>query len=200
MTVNMEQVKSFINLLVEAGMISDIHDDEKHFCPRTWFRKHMPKRCDIYEGASKGVIVFEDADYVIKFDYYGSESYCKLEANNYADAVEAGLARYFAETRFVCEIDGITFTVQEKCDCDEGAVYNSLGRYVRSTYEDEGSEYDEHDIWSEVDCLFDEGRAYEMFEDAALAHFICSHYINDLHQGNFGFVGERLVMTDFSGF
>lgn len=200
MTVNMEQVKSFINLLVEAGMISDIHDDEKHFCPHTWFRKHMPKRCDIYEGASKGVIVFEDADYVIKFDYYGSESYCKLEANNYADAVEAGLARYFAETRFVCEIDGITFTVQEKCDCDEGAVYNSLGRYVRSTYEDEGSEYDEHDIWSEVDCLFNEGRAYEMFEDAALAHFICSHYINDLHQGNFGFVGERLVMTDFSGF
>ena len=200
MTVNMEQVKSFINLLVEAGMISDIHDDKKHFCPRTWFRKHMPKRCDIYEGASKGVIVFEDADYVIKFEYYGSESYCKLEANNYADAAEAGLARYFAETRFVCEIDGITFTVQEKCDCDEGAVYNSLGRYVRSTYEDEGSEYNEHDIWSEVDCLFDEGRAYEMFEDAALAHFICSHYINDLHQGNFGFVGERLVMTDFSGF
>ena len=200
MTVNMEQVKSFINLLVEAGMISDIHDDEKHFCPRTWFRKHMPKRCDIYEGACKGVIVFEDADYVIKFDYYGSESYCKLEANNYADAVEAGLARYFAETRFECEIDGITFTVQEKCDCDEGAVYNSLGRYVRSTYEDEGSEYNEHDIWSEVDCLFDEGRAYEMFEDAALAHFICSHYINDLHQGNFGFIGERLVMTDFSGF
>ena len=200
MTVNMEQVKSFINLLVEAGMISDIHDDEKHFCPHTWFGKHMPKRCDIYEGASKGVIVFEDADYVIKFDYYGSESYCKLEANNYTDAVEAGLARYFAETRFVCEIDGITFTVQEKCDCDEGAVYNSLGRYVRSTYEDEGSEYDEHDIWSEVDCLFDEGRAYEMFEDAALAHFICSHYINDLHKGNFGFIGERLVMTDFSGF
>ena len=200
MTVNMEQVKSFINLLVEAGMISDIHDDEKHFCPHNWFRKHMPKRCDIYEGGSKGVIVFEDADYVIKFDYYGSESYCKLEANNYTDAVEAGLARYFAETRFVCEIDGITFTVQEKCDCDEGAVYNSLGRYVRSTYEDEGSEYDEHDIWSEVDCLFDEGRAYEMFEDAALAHFICSHYINDLHKGNFGFIGERLVMTDFSGF
>ena len=200
MTVNMEQVKSFINLLVEAGMISDIHDDEKHFCPRTWFRKHMPKRCYICEGASKGVIVFEDADYVIKFDYYGSESYCKLEANNYADAVEAGLAHYFAETRFVCEIDGITFTVQEKCDCDEDAVYNSLGRYVRSTYEDEGSKYDEHDIWSEVDCLFNEGRAYEMFEDAALAHFICSHYINDLHKGNFGFIGERLVMTDFSGF
>ena len=115
--------------------------------------------------------------------------------------MQAGsLARYFAETHFVCEIDGVTFVIQEKCDCDESMVYDSLGRYVRSTYERECSEYTEDTIWDEVECLCDEGRAYEMFEDAALAHFICSHYINDLHQGNFGFVGERLVMTDFSGF
>lgn len=202
MVVDMERVMSFVTRLIDAGLVNDINDPESCFDVWDWFHDR-PELNDGYEvcsGACKGVLVFEDADYVIKFDYYGSESYCKLEANNYADAVEAGLARYFAETRFVCEIDGITFTVQEKCDCDEGAVYNSLGRYVRSTYEDEGSEYDEHDIWSEVDCLFDEGRAYEMFEDAALAHFICSHYINDLHQGNFGFVGKRLVMTDFSGF
>lgn len=195
MTVDMEQVKSFINLLVEAGMIADINNVEKRFQPYDWFRDNMPKRYDIYEGACKGVIVFKDTDYVIKFDYYGDESYCKLEANNYADAVEAGLARYFAETRFVCEIDGVTFIIQEKCICDEDAVYDSLGRYVRINC---GCE--EQDVWDEVECICDEGRAYEMFEDAALAHFICSHYINDLHQGNFGFIGERLVMTDFSGF
>lgn len=200
MTVDMEQVKSFINLLVEAGMIADINNAEKRFQPYDWFRDNMPKRYDIYEGACKGVIAFKDADYVIKFDYYGEESYCKLEADNYADAVAAGLARYFAETHFVCEIDGVTFVIQEKCDCDENIVYDSLGRYVRSTYERECSEYTEDTIWDEVEYIFEEGRAYEMFEDTALAHFICSHYINDLHQGNFGFIGERLVMTDFSGF
>lgn len=195
MTVDMEQVKSFINLLVEAGMIADINNAEKRFQPYDWFRDNMPKRYDIYEGACKGVIAFKDADYVIKFDYYGEESYCKLEADNYADAVAVGLARYFAETRFVCEIDGVTFIVQEKCICDEDAVYDSLGRYVRINC---GCE--EQDVWDEVECICEEGRAYEMFENAALAHFICSHYINDLHQGNFGFIGDRLVMTDFSGF
>lgn len=200
MTVDMEQVKSFIDLLVEAGMIADINNVEKRFQPYDWFRDNMPKRYDIYAGACKGVIAFKDTDYVIKFDYCGNESYCKLEANNYADAVAAGLARYFAETHFVCEIDGVTFVIQEKCDCDESMVYGSLGRYVRSTYERECSEYTEDTIWDEVECLCDEGRAYEMFEDAALAHFICSHYINDLHQGNFGFIGDRLVMVDFSGF
>lgn len=200
MTVNMEQVKSLINHLVEAGLVDAINSLDKVFYPNEWFEENMPEQYSIYSGASKGVIVSKETDYVIKFDYYGEDRYCKIEADNYGYAVEAGLAHYFAETHFVCEIDGITFTIQEKCNCDEGAVYDSLGRYVRSTYEDEGSEYDEHDIWSEVDCLFDEGRAYEMFEDTALAHFICSHYINDLHQGNFGFIGGRLVMTDFSGF
>lgn len=195
MTVDMEQIKSFINLLVEAGMIADINNAEKCFQPYDWFRDNMPKRYDIYEGACKCVIAFKDADYVIKFDYYGEESYCKLEADNYADAVAAGLARYFAETRFVCEIDGVTFIIQEKCICDEDAVYDSLGHYVRINC---GCE--EQDVWDEVECLCEEGRAYEMFEDAALAHFICSHYINDLHQGNFGFIGDRLVMVDFSGF
>lgn len=200
MIVDMEQIKSFINLLVEAGMIADINNAEKRFQPYDWFRDNMPKRYDIYEGACKGVIAFKDADYVIKFDYYGEESYCKLEADNYADAVAAGLARYFAETHFVCEIDGVTFVIQEKCDCDGSMVYDSLGRYVRSTYERECSEYTEDTIWDEVECLCEEGRAYEMFEDAPLANFICNHYINDLHQGNFGFIGDRLVMVDFSGF
>ena len=200
MVVDMEQVKSFINRLVEAGLVDAINSFDKIFHPHEWFEENMPEQYSICSGASKGVIVSKETDYVIKFDYCGEDSYCKIEADNYGYAVKAGLARYFAETRFVCEIDGITFTIQEKCNCDEGAVYDSLGRYVRSTYEDEGSEYNEHDIWSEVDCLFDEGRAYEMFEDADLAHFICQNYINDLHQGNFGFIGERLVMIDFSGF
>ena len=48
--------------------------------------------------------------------------------------------------------------------------------------------------------MCEEGCLYEIFDDAALRSFICRHYINDLHQGNFGFIGERLVMTDFSGF
>ena len=196
MTVDIEQVKTFINFLVEAGMINAIKNDEEYFQPRAWFRKHMPNQYNVYEGACKGVIALEDADYVIKFDYYGSSSYCKLEADNYVEAVKAGLACYFAETHFICQIDGVTFTIQEKCDCDESAVCDSLGRYIRSI----SNEINDQNVWEAVEYLCEEGRAYEVFEDTALTHFICDHYINDLHEGNFGFVKGRLVMTDFSGF
>ena len=94
-------------------------------------------------------------------------------------------------------MDGIVFTIQEQCVCDEDEVYNSVYRYVEET-NCEG--LDKDDIWAEVDYLSENGQLYEIFDDTALRSFICCHRINDLHQGNFGFIGNRLVMTDYSGF
>lgn len=199
MVVDMERAMSFIARLVDAGLVDAINNPEFRFDVWEWFNSH-PELNDGYEvcnGACKGVLVFHDADYVIKFDYYGSKSYCKMEAENYADAVKAGLELYFAETRIIAEVDGIVFTIQEQCVCDEAEVYNSARRYVEETdYRD----LSEDDIGAEVDEMCEAGRLYEIFDDAALRSFICCHRINDLHQGNFGFIGERLVMTDYSGF
>ena len=200
MVVDMERVMSFVTRLIDAGLIRDINDPDSCFDPWRWFDDHQELNdghYQIFNGACKGVIVFDDADYVIKFDYYGSESYCKMEAENYADAVKAGLELYFAETRIVTEVDGIVFTVQEQCICDEDEVFDSARRYVEET---NCENLDEDDIWAEVDYLCENGQLYEIFGDTALRSFICCHRINDLHQGNFGFIGERLVMTDFSGF
>jgi hypothetical protein len=107
------------------------------------------------------------------------------------------LELYFAETRIITEVDGIVFTIQEQCVCDEDEVYNSVRRYVEET---DCRDLSEDDIWAEVDDLCENGVLYKIFNDDALRSFICSHYINDLHQGNFGFIGSRLVMTDYSGF
>lgn len=199
MVVDMERVMSFITRLIDAGLVSDINDSKSRFDVWTWFddRPELNIGYEVCNGACKGVLVFHDADYVIKFDYYGSESYCKLEAENYAAAVKDGLELYFAETRIVAEVDGIVFTVQEQCVCDESEVYNSVHQYIRET---RCGELSEDDIWDEVEELCEGGYLYEIFGDAALRSFICSHQINDLHQGNFGFIGNRLVMTDYSGF
>ena len=201
MTVDMEHVMSFVNRLISMGLVDDINSVDKCFDPWDWFCDHNNAFADshfeIYSGACKGVLVFHDTDYVIKFDYYGSESYCKLEAENYADAVKAGLELYFAETRIITEVDGVVFTVQEQCVCDEDEVYNSVRKYVEET---DCEDLDEDGVWAEVDYLCENGQLYEVFGDSALRSFICCHHINDLHQGNFGFIGDRLVMTDFSGF
>lgn len=199
MVVDMERVMSFVARLIDAGLVNDINDPESRFDVWDWF-DNRPELNDGYEvcsGACKGVLVFHDADYVIKFDYYGSQSYCKMEAENYADAVRAGVELYFAETRIITEVDGIVFTIQEQCICDENEVYNSAHRYVEET---NSGDLSENDIWDEVYYMCDNGCLYEIFDDEALRSFICCHHINDLHQGNFGFIGNRLVMTDFSGF
>ena len=201
MVVDMERVMSFVTRLIDAGLVRDIKDEDTRFDPWDWFDDRKEQFADqyfaIHSGACKGVIVFDDEDYVIKFDYYGAQSYCKMEAENYADAVKAGLELYFAETRIVTEVDGIVFTIQEQCLCDENEVFDSARRYIEET---DCRDLSENDIWAEVEEMCEDGRLYEIFDDAALRSFICSHYINDLHQGNFGFIGERLVMTDYSGF
>ena len=199
MVVDMERAMSFVARLIDAGLVRDINDPQTRFDVWEWFddRSELNDGYEVCNGACKGVLVFHDADYVIKFDYYGSKSYCKMEAENYADAVEAGLGIYFAETRVITEVDGIVFTIQEQCVCDEGEVYDSAHRYVKET---NGEDLSEDDIWDEVDYLCEHGLLYRIFDDEALRSFICCHHINDLHQGNFGFIGERLVMTDYSGF
>ena len=201
MVVDMEQAMSFVNRLIGMGLVNDINDVDNRFDPWDWFYTHKNDFTDshfeIYYGACKGVIVFDTADYVIKFDYYGSDSYCEIEADNYKYAVEAGLAHYFAETRFLTKVDGVTFTIQEQCVCDEDNVYNSLRNYVEET---DCRDLNEDDIWSEVDEICESGRVHYIFDDEALNSFISLHYINDLHQGNFGFVNGRLVIIDFSGF
>ena len=58
----------------------------------------------------------------------------------------------------------------------------------------------EDDIWSEVYEFCEDGRVHYIFDDEVLNSFISRNYINDLHQGNFGFVNGRLVIIDFSGF
>ena len=199
MVVDMERVMSFVTRLIDAGLVRDIKDPETRFDVWEWFDDHQELNTGykVYSGACKGVLVFDDTDYVIKFDYYCSKSYCKIEAENYADAVKVGLAHYFAETYFLKEVDGVVFTIQEQCLCDESEVFDSVRRYVEET---NCENLDEDDIWAEVDYLCENGLLYKIFGDEALRSFICCHRINDLHQGNFGFIGERLVMTDFSGF
>ena len=53
----------------------------------------------------------------------------------------------------------------------------------------------------EADDLEDTERIIGVFgEDEDLINFIIENDINDLHEGNFGIVDGKLVMTDFSGF
>ena len=203
MMFDMEKALAIVDKLIEDGLVDAINDMTKCFYPENWFKDYaaLDLSYKIYSGASKGVIVFDETDWVIKFDYYhDGTSYCELEVKHYKLAIEAGLERYFAKTLMLRKIGNTSFTIQEKCKCDEDEVMDRVYDSVKRRREELCEELDNDDIWDEVNLICEDGEAYCIFEDAALNQFIRYHYINDLHQANFGKIGDRYVMIDYSGF
>jgi hypothetical protein len=71
---------------------------------------------------------------------------------------------------------------------------------ISALYEESGRDLEEIDIWDEVYELEDADKIDLMFNDMALNSFLREHRIGDLHEGNFGFIGDRTVIIDFSGY
>lgn len=199
-----EIATSIVEALVEYGLNEHLAQYGEHSA-KDWF-----DACGLYGmgfSASGGVTklcIFHDDldDWIIKVGYTENLrcDYAQLEYENYLAAVEAGFGYYFPKTVFIGEFGGRPFFVQELCDCDESQVSSDWYNRLRDQYEEDEEEYDPDLLWGEVSDLEDEERVMLSFCDQALLVFLRDHHINDLHEGNFGYIGDRMVIVDFSGY
>ena len=150
-------------------------------------------------GVSKCAIVDKDYDYIVKFDTTGNE-YCQKEADVYATARTMGIECMFAECEYLGRLD---------LD-DNDYVYLYGYKKAKMTYrsrkidaneEEELTPYADSPLRERNDCiaadlLHDWGT--ELFEK--LDWFCANNDINDLHNGNVGYVDGKLVLIDYSGF
>lgn len=155
-------------------------------------------------GTSKYCIFHEDfCDFVVKFSL-DSFDYCEREYTNYLAAVKLGLDYFFPYTDFLGEINGVKFFIQEYAVCDNEAISSIWYNTLREDYvseEDEGEDIINEKIWEMIYDLEDEQRVLYCFGyEEKLLNFLEEYRINDLHEGNFGYIGNRLVIIDFSGF
>lgn len=157
---------------------------------------------DMRTGMTKSCFTHENLnDWVIKVGFTGlSKDYARTEYENYRDAVNCNLDWYFPFTEFLCEIDGVEFFIQEMAECCEDTVTSDWYDSIQALYEESGRDLDEIDIRDEVYELEDDDKIDLMFHDMALASFLREHRIGDFHEGNFGFIGDRTVIIDFSGY
>lgn len=155
----------------------------------------------IASGASKSCIEHDDLDWVIKVGHTESVNcdYAKLEYENYCRAKEAGLEYYFPATFFLGEFGGRPFYVQEMVECDECQVSSDWYERLRDEYDEIGEEYDCDSLWDAIYNMDDDERANLSFHNQELTDFLMEHHIGDLHEGNFGYIGGRMVIIDFSG-
>lgn len=153
-------------------------------------------------GASKVCIWHNDlCSWVIKVGYTEKVviDYAAREYEVYTLAEEAGLAHYFPKTEFLGEFYGRAFYVQEYAECDENQVTSDWYERVSDRFEELGEEYDSDTIWCEIDCLDDWEKVELCFHNEKLCNFLMDNRVGDLHEGNFGYIGDRMVIVDMSG-
>ena len=177
-------------------------------------------RVYLQAGATKACLICDELEnWVIKFPITRNDglNFCKIEAENYAAAKEAGLEEFFAETYYIGEYKGYSFSLQEKVRPDEDGFEDILYDYARDIVdedymyvinrEDDEERYRSDCIREYVEEMNDEqiieiifsGISFEDYDK--LIDFIGVHGINDLHTGNYGFRKDNTpVIIDFGGY
>lgn len=158
-------------------------------------------------GVSKGVIIFDDLDWVVKFPlkkpcFSGHTviDYCAKEYDVYTKALEIGLGSLFAPMYFLECYFGVDAYVMEKVKVDSERIYS------------------EHfDSWASISTATEGQRRLNFFEKHTMAitlfdyhdeslidKFICfcnDEGVGDLHNGNMGYnEDDDLVLIDYSGY
>ena len=161
--------------------------------------------CDVHiaGGASKVAFWTDESDSVFKMGFNKLRcDYCGLEAEYFAEAKRLGLEDFFAGTEFVMYYNGIRIYKAERAEVS----FERLSSDLYGKLEDNGMDEETiRDTIEEADscCEFldwlvpyytDNDKADELFE------FLNENNINDLHSGNIGYIGNRLVLIDYSGY
>ena len=172
------------------------------------------KDCLVTDGASKICIVLKEADFVIKwstcFNYDDGFNEAYDEVLIYQKAVKAGLEMFFPKTEVFCIHNGVIFVIQEKIDFSTYDVPTSkVNRYSHKTRTVSPA------IVAKMDnCFFQMRRGrtlnplwasmaivlYGKRRCNALCRFIGENNINDLHGSNIGYLKDKPIILDFSGY
>ena len=168
----------------------------------------------VTDGASKMCIILKDADFVIKwstcFNHESGFDEAYDEVLIYQRAVKAGLEMFFPKTEVFCIHNGVIFVIQEKIDFSTYNIpiskenrYNSKTRTVSSAIVNKMDNYffqmkrgrTLNPLWASMAIVL-----YGKRRCKALCKFIVENNINDLHGSNIGYLKDKPIILDFSGY
>lgn len=175
-------------------------------------------------GCTRLVIGTDSFDYIIKIipDKSTDENcdYSKTETRIYNDAVKKGLEGWFAWTEklFDFEIRDYTYPVyvMEWCKCGYDTMSDDsysfhLNSYCSTNNLDPNSDdsidkfnecYDDP-FYADTEGMIAFARGFNeasVDEFEAFVELLTLYHVNDLHAGNWGYRGSRLVLVDYGGF
>ena len=179
-------------------------------------------------GVSKVAIIPKEKNYVIKIPYYGkyrksngikcfdpyfssiskSGDYCKSEEIIYNKAKANGLSAFFAEIEQIGKIKSIPIYVQRKAVIFEDVHYpeddeeENLNEHEISIFKTITTKYSDlvEDEYLPISWMKDFIFFYGELAFDKLYNFLSDNNIQDLHSENIGYIYEKPVLVDFSGF
>lgn len=157
------------------------------------FNNGLTKGCFWHSNLSGWVIK-------IGYNHHVCKDYARTEYETYKAAVAQNLEYYFPFTDLLYEFEGVEFFIQERAECSEDAITSDWYEKLLTYHEENGDDLECYDIWDEVYDMRDSDKIELMFNDWALCSFLSERKIGDFHEGNFGYIGDRTVIIDFSGY
>ena len=223
MSIISEEEKNYIlNLLSTFNL--------KHLSQYNFMKKlqALDDNFILASGVSKVAIIPKEKNYVIKIPYYGkyrknngikcfdpyfssiskSSDYCKSEEIIYNKAKANGLDTFFAEIEQIGKIKSIPIYVQRKAVIFEDVYYpeddeeENLNEHEISIFKTITTKYSDlvEDEYLPLSWMKDFICSYGELAFDKLYNFLSDNNIQDLHSENIGYICERPVLVDFSGF
>ena len=223
MSIISEEEKNYIlNLLSTFNL--------KHLSQYNFMKKlqALDDNFILASGVSKVAIIPKEKNYVIKIPYYGkyrknngikcfdpyfssiskSSDYCKSEEIIYNKAKANGLDTFFAEIEQIGKIKSIPIYVQRKAVIFEDVYYpeddeeENLNEHEISIFKTITTKYSDlvEDEYLPISWMKDFICSYGELAFDKLYNFLFDNNIQDLHSENIGYICEKPVLVDFSGF
>ena len=161
----------------------------------------------ISNGSSRGVLIYDDFDWVIKFNFNDEvkEKYdfCENEVGIYYEAESEGLEEYFAKIWCAGDIKGVPFYVMEKAVMNSSySVCCRTDSNVCNTNETYSDFLDNNRSWMSKEDLVTIinffGTTYSEDEVFELINFCEENSIVDIHDSNVGYINSRPVIIDYA--
>lgn len=218
-----EELKEILNALSYCDfseLSSDDEDEDYGTCDLFYksvvepFRCHYSKSFEHDKGATKGVLMFEKLGFVIKIPFIGDTdqqfhgannsendwNYCETEYEIFKLAERENIGKCFANIEKAYIINDHPIYIQEFAYISDSKTTSCISHTEED--EDKAKTYchkakvDIHDSFWLGDAIAYYGE--KIFQK--LMSFIKDNEINDLHGGNIGYIGERPVLIDYSGY
>lgn len=225
--IEQEKAREFFNDLMENHDFNKVVTTEKSYW--SWECDHRnylsSKGFYSYEGACRAVLVEEGANYVYKFDLYRRDDEIHYTANEeqaYLAACEAGIEDAFCPIRKILTLhatnEGIDFGMDifilPFCHVEHEISDACYSNYFKVMCDDLGYDYDnlseeeEEEVRDNISSEYNDTQGVLEYVStiwtdaffAAVVNFLEKYHINDLHSGNWGYYGDKLVMTDYAGY